>query len=130
MKVRTEKELANALKSNENEITIEGSLKDKTIRIKGTGTVAWVVALGAIGVAVIVALKTPIAIAGGPQATVAMGTIATASASAAVGILGLPTTMAAISISVVAKSTSVLKKLYNDYSIVSQGNNYVKLRKK
>lgn len=130
MKVTTEKELADALKSNQSEITIEGDLKEKTIRIKGTGAVAWAVAVGAIGVAVIVALKTPIAITGGPQATIAMGAIATTSASAAVGILGLSTTIAAISISVAAKSTSVLKRLYNDYTIVSQGNNYVKLRKK
>lgn len=54
------------MKSKQNEITIGGELK-KTIRIKGTGAVAW--AVGAIGVAVIVALKTPTA--GGPQATMA-----------------------------------------------------------
>ena len=51
-KVTTEKELADAIKDNEDTITIEGDLAKKTLRIKATGKVAWVIAFEAIGVAV------------------------------------------------------------------------------
>ena len=48
--VRTEKELATQIENNADMIIIEGSLKDKVIRIKAVGKAAWIVAIGAIGV--------------------------------------------------------------------------------
>lgn len=130
MDVKNEKELANAVKSNQNEITIKGDLAKKTIEIKSTGKVAWLIAFGAVGVAVIVALKIPIVVAGGPTAFASLGAIATTSAGAAVAIWGVSTTVAAISICVAGGSTAILKKLYDGYNIVSKGDGFVKLRKK
>ncbi|WP_317341109.1 hypothetical protein [Phocaeicola coprocola] len=130
MDVRNEKELASAVKSNQNEITIKGDLAEKTIKIKATGKVAWLVASGAVGVAVIIALKTPIVIAGGPHAVASLGAIATTSAGATVAIWGISTTVAAISICVAGGSAVTLKKLYEGYNIVSKGDGFVKLRKK
>lgn len=130
MNVRTEKELASAVKSNQNEITIRGDLAKKTIKIKATGNVAWIIAFGAVGVAVIIALKTPVVATGGPSALASLGAIATTSAGAAVAVWGLSTTVAAISICVAGGSVAILKKIYEDYNIVSKGDGFVKLRKK
>ena len=51
--MRTEKELGEALKREEDTITIEGDLVKKVIKIHGTGKPAWGLAIGAIGVAVV-----------------------------------------------------------------------------
>lgn len=130
MEVNNEKDLANAIKRNQNEITIVGDLSKKIIKIKATGKIAWVIAIGAVSVAVIAALKTPIIAAGGPPALAVDGIVATTSAGAAVSIWGVATTVAAISICVAGGSVSILKKLYEGYNIVSKGDGYVKLQKK
>ena len=57
--VNDSKGLGKALKDNEGEIIIEGDLKNKVLRIKATGKVAWAVAIGAIGVAVVSAIAAP-----------------------------------------------------------------------
>ena len=95
MKVNNERDLANAIKNNQDEIIIEGDLSKKVIRIVTTGKVSWVIAIGAVSVAVIVALKTPVIAAGGAPALAMEGIIATTSAGAAVSICGLTTTIAA-----------------------------------
>lgn len=51
--MRTEKELGEALKREEDTITIEGDLVNKVIKIHGTGKTAWGLTIGAIGVAVV-----------------------------------------------------------------------------
>lgn len=56
MAITDEKELGEALKSGADSIEIEGNLKDKVIRIKASGKVAWIVALGAVAVVVILAV--------------------------------------------------------------------------
>lgn len=130
MKVNNERDLANAIKNNQDEIIIEGDLSKKVIRIVTTGKVSWVIAIGAVSVAVIVALKTPVIAAGGAPALAMEGIIATTSAGAAVSIWGITTTIAAISICVAGGSISILKKLYGGYKIVSKRDGYVKLKKK
>lgn len=75
-KVSNEKELGNALKENQDTIEIEGNLATKVIRIKATGNVAWAVAIGGIGIAVIAILSgvaAPAALIGAPVAVVAIG---------------------------------------------------------
>lgn len=57
MAITDEKELGKALQDGIDSIEIEGNLKDKVLRIKASGKVAWVIALGAIAIAVIVALS-------------------------------------------------------------------------
>lgn len=61
MAITDEKELRDALQAGTDSIEIEGNLKDKVVRIKASGKVAWVIALGAIAVAVIVALSHTLA---------------------------------------------------------------------
>lgn len=58
-------DLGKALNEGQDTITIKGDFKDKVIKIKGTGKVAWAIAIGAIGVAVIAILKMPVAAVGG-----------------------------------------------------------------
>lgn len=61
MAITDEKELGKALQDGIDSIEIEGNLKDKVLRIKASGKVAWVIALGAIAIAVIVALSNTLA---------------------------------------------------------------------
>ena len=50
--VRTAKELGQALKSNEHYIYVEGDLKNKIIRIKAVGKIAWILAIGSLATAI------------------------------------------------------------------------------
>ena len=93
--VNDSKGLGKALKDNEGEIIIEGDLKNKVLRIKATGKVAWAVAIGAIGVAVVSAIAAP---ATGGTSGIASFLVA----PAAVSVLGGATTTAAIGIAVTA----------------------------
>lgn len=56
MAITNEKELNEALQNGVDSIEIEGNLKDKVIRIKASGKVAWIVAFGAIAMLVIIAV--------------------------------------------------------------------------
>lgn len=126
MSVTTEKELADAINRDENTIIIEGDLAKKTIRIKATGKVAWVVAIGSIGVVfygVIVTVGT------GGTATPVAGFAAVAGSGAALSVLGTAATTAAISMAVSVRSLRVLKKLRNDYKITKTSDNTVILNR-
>lgn len=130
MDINNEKDLADAIKRNQDAIRITGDLSKKIIRITATGKVAWLIAIGAISVAVIAVLKSPVAATGGPSALAVNGFVAASSAGAAVSIWGVSTTVAAISICVAEKSVKTLKKLYNGYTVVSKGKDYVELKRK
>lgn len=95
-------------------IEIEGDLKKKVVRIKATGKVAWVVAFGAITVAVISALTV----------NPAGEAIAITTGGAAVTVLGGVTATAAIVIAVSADSAKVLTSLRDNYTIVSKERQY------
>lgn len=126
MEVTTEKELAHALKNNEDTIVIEGSLAKKTIKIKATGKLAWFVAVGAIGVSVVAILAT----AGtGGAATPVTGVVGLGASGAAVGILGASATYSAIAIAVAAGGVGVLNKLRR-YDVVKKSDNSVILKRK
>ncbi|MGJ0475732.1 hypothetical protein ACR6AP_13690 [Klebsiella variicola] len=125
-KVTTEKELAHAIKENEDTITIEGDLAKKTLRIKATGKVAWVIAFGAIGVAVYSIMVT---IGTGGASAPATGVTAAFTGGAAISILGASTTATAISIAVAAGGVGVLTKL-RSYRIVEKSDNHLVLTKK
>ncbi len=92
----------------------------KILKIKATGTVAWGICLGAIAVAVIAATGT--AITGGAAAPVASGSVAF-SAAAALPVLGLPSTISAVSIAIAAEAggVSILNKL-RKYNTEKKGN--------
>ena len=118
--VNDSKGLGKALKDNEGEIIIEGDLKNKVLRIKATGKVAWAIAIGAIGFAVAAAIAAPAT--GGTS-----GIAASLVAPAAVPVLGGATTTA-IGIAVTAGGVGALNKL-RKYKIVENDDNKKKIKK-
>ncbi|MEI3776128.1 hypothetical protein [Pectobacterium brasiliense] len=123
--ITTEKELAKAIKENQDTIIIEGDLAKKTIKIKATGKVAWVIAFAAIGIAVGATIAT---VGTGGAATPVTGTAALVGASGAVGVLGVSTTTSAIAIAVAAGGVGVLTRL-RKYTIVDKSNSRVVLKR-
>ena len=102
MKIRTEKELGEALKKGQEQIEIEGDLAKKVIKIKATGYVAWAVAIGAIAISVVALIVTP--------STIGASNVAHfVTAPAAVGILGFSATSSAIAIAVATGGIGALK---------------------
>ena len=130
MRVSTEKELSQCIQNGVDRIEIEGDLANKTLKIKATGKVAWAVAFGAIGVAIIAVMTLPASSTTGPAGPVAEGLIASGAAAGAVTVLGLPATIAAISMALADKNKSVLTKLRDSYDIVEKSNNRIVLKKK
>lgn len=119
--VRNDKELGKALKNSENQIIIEGDLSKKVIRIKATGTVAWAIAIGAIGFAVASVIAAPAT--GGTSVAVASLT-----APAAAATLGVSTTASAIGIAVAAGGVGALNSL-RSYKVVEKSDRRVVLKK-
>jgi hypothetical protein len=120
MMVRTPKELGMALKNNDDKIVIEGGFKDETYKIMVAGKVAWLVAIGAITVAVTAILAAPVT-AGTSIATEALVV------PAAVSVLGLPATIAAISIATAGGGVIALNKL-RKYKIIENNSNSLVLK--
>ncbi len=123
-------ELGQAIEREDNTIVIEGDLRKKVVRIKATGKVAWLVAGGAIAVAIVAILAMPAATATGPFGLVAEGVALGAGGAGAVGVLGIPATVAAISIGVGAKSKKAINKLRDDYDMKDSGNKLILTRKR
>lgn len=119
MTVKTEEELGKALNNEQDTIEIEGDLKKKVIRIKGTGKVAWLIALGAIGISVAFLLST---VGAGAPVSAVLG-------AGAVSILGLPAATSAVCIAVAAGGVGALNKL-RKYKIVSDTGDKLVLSKK
>lgn len=118
MSISTEAELGKALKNGAETIEIEGDLKNKVLRIKATGKVAWLVAIAAIGIAVAVLFAS-----GGTGAPVS-GVIG----AGAVSVLGLPAAISAVSIAVAAGGAGALNSL-RKYKVVKQSDKSVILRR-
>jgi len=119
--IRTEKELGEALKNEQSFIEIEGDLAQKVIRIRATGRVAWLVAIGGITIAlagVVVAIPS-----GGTG-----GLAGAVGGSAAITVLGLTTFSAAVAISKSAGSVEALNQL-REYQVVAQSSNKLVLKK-
>lgn len=125
----TEKELAEAIKNNEDTIYIEGNLKDKVIRIKATGKVAWGVCAASLAAAIIfysvtapaMAVNPPVAGVGAFTGTVAVG--------AATTVLGT-SAISAVVIGVAAGGIGALTTLRDGYKIIEKSDKYVKLKRK
>ncbi|ERP30687.1 hypothetical protein [Chitinivibrio alkaliphilus] len=125
MAIDNEKDLGKALKDGQDTIEIEGSLKDKVLKIKATGKVAWAVAIGAIGVSVVAILYPA------PEPTSQATTkffVAPLAGGAAVTVLGAATTASAISIAVAAGGVAALNKL-RGYKITSKSEDKIVLTK-
>lgn len=121
VKVRTEKELGEALKNNQDRIEIEGDLSKKVIKIKTTGKEAWAVACGAIAVAVIAVLASP---ATGGVSNVAHFAVAPVAAAT----LGVSVAGSAIVIAVAAGGIGALNKL-RGYSLEENADGSITLKK-
>ncbi len=125
---RTAKEFADAVKNNEENITVEGDLKNGILRIKATGKVAWGVCAGSLAVAItlcIMAGPAMIVPPAGGQALVGGGAAA-AIAAATLGQAVAP----AIAIGVCAGGIGVLNTLRDKYKIVEKNDKYITLKRK
>ena len=123
-KVKTEEELADALKHNENTIEIEGSLIDKIIKIKATGNVSWAIAIGAISIA-IVGIVYPVP---EPTSQAATKGVAAITVAGATSILGAGAATTAVLIAIAAGGVGVLNKL-RDYKIIEKTDKKIVLRR-
>jgi len=129
-KVSNNDELNDAMKRGESRIEIEGDLAKKVVRIKAAGGVAWALAIGAIGVAVIaIAAFAPVAAVTGGTAAPAEAAVMGTGTALAMGVLGVDAAMGAIALAVAAGGVAVLTRLRSDYKIVEQGRNSVVLVK-
>ncbi|PSU86957.1 hypothetical protein [Photobacterium kishitanii] len=120
--VNTEKELGKALKNKESTIEITGDLAKKTIKLRATGTVAWAIAIGAIGIAVYGAIAT---VPTGGSSAVVSGI----AAPAAISILGGAATYSAIAIAIAAGGVGALTTL-RGYKEVSRTENSITLKRR
>ena len=119
MIIKDAKEFGEKLMSDEDEITIEGNLKDQTLKIKGKGKVTWSIIIGATAVAIVAILTSP--------ATAGFGSVvAMPSLVPVVAILGPKTTYTAVMIGVGGKSVKTLEKLRN-YKISENTKNRLTL---
>ena len=125
--VKTEKELADALKREDDTIEITGDLAAKTIKIRATGTVAWAVAIGAIGLAACALISIPAT--GGADTPAAAAVSGLMAPVAVVSLGGVAVAWTAITIAVFAGGVNVLKKLRN-YKEISRGDSVLVLEKK
>ena len=120
--VFTEKELGEELKNDPDEIIIEGDLKNKVIKIKATGKVAWAVCAGCFAIAIplaIVAVGT-----GGTSAVVSASFLVPATA-----VLGISTVISVITIGVAGGGLAVLNNL-RKYKIKPLDSSKILLSKK
>lgn len=120
--VKTAEELGKAIKDGEDTIEIEGDLAKKTIKLRATGKVAWAVALGAIGIAVVAAiLAIPSGGLSAPEGAVGL--------AAATSVLGGPAALTAIAIAVAAGGVGALTKL-RKYKEIRRTDNYLLLERR
>jgi small-conductance mechanosensitive channel len=118
-KVNNEKELGKAVNNQADSIEITGDLAKKVIRIKATGKIAWIIAIGAIALVAAIFLASP----------ATSGVIAPAGIAAltpAVGVLGLDAAKAAVFIAVGGGGVSVLKSL-RKYILVKHSEDHITL---
>lgn len=130
LKCTTPKELAEAIKNKEDAIWIEGDLKNKVIRIKATGPVAWGVCFVALTAAIVFYIAAPAAtVAVTPAGGAAMAfnsAFATITAGAALG--SAATT--AVAIGVAAGGVGALNTLRDKYKIVEKDEKHIMLKRK
>lgn len=131
--VTNPQELGKVVKKEPDEIIVEGDLANNVYKIKATGKVAWVIAFGAVAVAVIAVLTLPAGAAAGPAGLIADGVIAgvaATTAAASIGVLGISATIAAIGIGVGARNANALKIIRDKYVISSKSGSRLVLRKR
>ena len=119
---RTAKEFAEAVKDNEEYITIEGDLKNGVLRIKATGKIAWGVCAASLAVAITAIAVSPV----GGGAPAGAGLVMAAPAAATLGAAVVP----AVTIGVCAGGVGVLNTLRDKYKIIEKNDKYITLKRK
>ncbi len=133
MKVNNPADLGKAIERGEDTIVVEGDLASRTIRIKATGKIAWVIAGGCIAVSIVAILSMPPTAATGPLAGpgfVAESAVIATGGAGAISVLGVSATVAAVSIGVGAKSKNAVNKLRNGYTLTKVNDRKIILKKK
>ena len=137
--VKTSKELGEAIKSNEDYIYVEGDLKNKVIRIKATGKIAWASAAGSLAAAITLYLTLPATlatstVAGGPVGTAVGGAISFTGGAITTTIvataLGVKAAAVAIAIGVACGGIGGVITLRDKYIIVNKGEDGIILKRK
>lgn len=137
--VKTAKELGLAIKDKEEYIYVEGDLKNKVIKLKKTGRVAWTLAAGSLTVAIVCYLAIPTtatvstAVAGpvGGFAGSAIPFTGSAVASTVVATaLGMKVTAVAIGIGVACGGIGGVISLRDKYKIESRSDKGIILKRK
>lgn len=122
MKAEDEKDLGRKVKNGESTIEVEGDLAGKIIRIKVTGDVAWLVCVGAIGVALASTLMAPATAGVSEVASLVAGSVAATT-------LGVSTTVTAVLIAVGGGGVGVLNKL-RDYKMEKLTDEHIILHRR
>lgn len=130
IKCTTEKELSKAIKDKQDEIIIEGDLKNHVIRIKATGPVAWGVCAASLAIAITALMTAPAAsVVATPVGGVVHflgGVTMSAAAAAPLGSALVP----AVLIGIAGGGIGALNMLRDRYKIVEKNKNYLKLKRK
>lgn len=126
VKVKNEDDLGRALKSKEDIIEVEYDLKDKVLRLRSIGDVSWMVCITAMTVAVASIIAT--AATAGITAPV-NAFIASPALIGAVTVLGVPTTVSALSIAIAGGGVASLNEL-RDYKVKTISADKVQLIRK
>ena len=163
MVVKNEKELGREIENKTEEIEIEGDFSKKVIKIHATGKVAWAVVIGAFGIAIPLEIAALIAArksigsssgvglpggglpsvglpGGNPVGKVKFALMAAPAgviaAAPAVGVLGMGTTISALSIAIgaagvggISAGIAALNRL-RDYDLKKIGENHIILTRK
>lgn len=127
---KKEKEFADAVKNHEDEIIVEGDLKNGVLRIHATGKVAWGVCASALAAAIVFYLATPATTiettpVGGAVALTG-GFVMSAASAAVLGSAIVP----AIVVGVCAGGIGVWNTVRNEYEIIEKNDSYLKLKRK
>ncbi len=117
----TAEELGKAVNENQDTIIVEGDLTRKVIRIKGTGKIAWAIAIASISISCAAILATPAT--GGASNAAHFVTVPVAA-----GTLGTAATTA-VAIAVAAGGVGALNKL-RQYQIMEQSTDRLILKRK
>lgn len=126
---RTPKELAEAVKNNEEYILGEGDLKNKVIRIKAVGKVAW----GVCGVSLAAVIILYIARPSNSETTTNAGDMASffSGIGAVTAMVTLGSAfMPAVAIGIAAGGIGVLNTLRDQYKIIEKGSGNIKLQRR
>jgi|FLOH01.1.fsa_nt_gi hypothetical protein len=123
--IYTPRELSDAIAKKQESFEINGDLIESVLKIKNTGTTAWIVTLGAISFATAAALATTKI---GRITTPLTLPIATFNTLGAVPILGISATTAAVEIAVAFGGVSVLNTL-RKYKIIENSEDKLVLQK-